>query len=90
MGTPPLVRVLATAAVVLVTWQAKKIISKQQEPFLPPGPPADPIIGHLRLIPSKAQDIFFYELGKTYGQCYDRDKAIDLRQNCQAMSCTSR
>ncbi|KAF8075871.1 cytochrome P450 [Lyophyllum atratum] len=34
---------------------------------LPPGPPADPIIGHLRVIPSDGQDIYFYELSKQYG-----------------------
>ncbi|KAG6887848.1 hypothetical protein C0995_012238 [Termitomyces sp. Mi166 len=34
---------------------------------LPPGPPAEPIIGHIRLMPPDSQDMFFYELGKTYG-----------------------
>ncbi|KAG6903267.1 hypothetical protein C0995_000162 [Termitomyces sp. Mi166 len=68
MVTPPLVQILATAAVaaVLVAWQVEKILSRQKTP-LPPGPPADPIIGHIRLIPPEGQDVFFYELGKTYG-----------------------
>ncbi|RDB18010.1 hypothetical protein Hypma_000693 [Hypsizygus marmoreus] len=42
-------------------------ISKRHPP-LPPGPPADPIIGHARLIPTSGQDMFFYELGKKYGE----------------------
>ncbi|KAF9463048.1 cytochrome P450 [Collybia nuda] len=40
--------------------------SKKHIPF-PPGPPADPLIGHLRIIPSNNQETFFYELGKKYG-----------------------
>jgi hypothetical protein len=43
---------------------------KKSHPF-PPGPPADFLIGHTRLIPSEKQDWTFYELGKTYGgYCY--------------------
>ncbi|KAF9456702.1 cytochrome P450 [Collybia nuda] len=34
---------------------------------LPPGPPADPIIGHLRLIPPENQQTLFYKWGKIYG-----------------------
>ncbi|PPQ76379.1 hypothetical protein CVT26_015387 [Gymnopilus dilepis] len=40
----------------------------QNRPPLPPGPPADPIIGHLRMLPVEHSDIFFYELSKTYGK----------------------
>ncbi|KAG5641232.1 hypothetical protein DXG03_005689, partial [Asterophora parasitica] len=36
-------------------------------PPLPPGPPAEPIIGHLRKIPSEDQENQFYEWGKVYG-----------------------
>ncbi|TFK33320.1 cytochrome P450 [Crucibulum laeve] len=34
---------------------------------LPPGPPADPIIGHARIIPEENQGDFFYQLSKVYG-----------------------
>lgn len=40
----------------------------KSHPPLPPGPPADPIIGHLRLIPPDNQEKLFYEWGKIYGQ----------------------
>ncbi|KAG6837602.1 hypothetical protein H0H93_006123 [Arthromyces matolae] len=55
---------LATAAI-FVAWRAKVALSGRQK--LPPGPPADPIIGHMRLFPPEGQDLWFYELGKTYG-----------------------
>ncbi|KAF8064423.1 cytochrome P450 [Lyophyllum atratum] len=42
-------------------------LSRQRDPPFPPGPPADPLVGHLRLIPSYNQGTFFYELGKIYG-----------------------
>jgi hypothetical protein len=35
---------------------------------LPPGPPSDTIIGHLRSIPPQYQEKTFAEWGKTYGQ----------------------
>ncbi|KAF8885567.1 cytochrome P450 [Gymnopilus junonius] len=41
---------------------------QRKHPPLPPGPPADPIIGHLRTIPADRPDIFFYELSKKYGK----------------------
>ncbi|KAF9456701.1 cytochrome P450 [Collybia nuda] len=34
---------------------------------LPPGPPGDPIIGHIRLIPPENQETLFYKWGKIYG-----------------------
>ncbi|KAF9458164.1 cytochrome P450 [Collybia nuda] len=39
----------------------------KNHPPLPPGPPADPIIGHLRLIPPDNQEKLFYKWGKIYG-----------------------
>lgn len=39
-----------------------------ESPPLPPGPPSDPIIGHLRMIPSQRQPNAFYEWSKVYGE----------------------
>ncbi|KAF9262303.1 cytochrome P450 [Marasmius fiardii PR-910] len=40
-------------------WRARK--------SLPPGPPRDPLIGHLRIIPQEKQAEAFHEWAKTYG-----------------------
>ncbi|KAF8885538.1 cytochrome P450 [Gymnopilus junonius] len=51
----------------LLLWRLTNIKRSQDRPPLPPGPPADPIIGHLRIIPSEHSDRFFYELSRKYG-----------------------
>ncbi|KAG6906805.1 hypothetical protein DXG01_012033 [Tephrocybe rancida] len=58
-----LVTLAACAAAIIIF---KVVVSKKRVP-LPPGPPALPLIGHAHLIPSEGQDVFFYELGKKYG-----------------------
>ncbi|KAG6909266.1 hypothetical protein DXG01_001328 [Tephrocybe rancida] len=40
---------------------------------LPPGPPTDPLIGHLRLIPLTDHHLFFHELSKSYGDVVHLD-----------------
>ncbi|KAG5636180.1 hypothetical protein H0H81_008915 [Sphagnurus paluster] len=62
MGLPILL--LAIPVAFLVFFLSRS--SKKAAP-LPPGPPAEPIIGHLRMIPPNGQDVFFYEMGKRYG-----------------------
>ncbi|KAF9458994.1 cytochrome P450 [Collybia nuda] len=38
-----------------------------KHPPLPPGPPRDPIVGHLRLILADDKELLFQDLGKKYG-----------------------
>jgi hypothetical protein len=64
---------LTVSAAFLGFLVALRIAVKKRHPLpLPPGPPADPLIGHIRVMPSKDQDIFFYELGQKYGEKYFR------------------
>ncbi|KAF8073626.1 cytochrome P450 [Lyophyllum atratum] len=56
---------LLAASIIIFTILRKN--RSREGPPLPPGPPADPVIGHLRLIPADGQDMFFYKLGQTYG-----------------------
>jgi hypothetical protein len=35
--------------------------------LLPPSPPAEPLIGHARLIPREGQADFYHEMRKCYG-----------------------
>ncbi|KAF8063986.1 cytochrome P450 [Lyophyllum atratum] len=58
--------VILFAASIVVFIVLKMKFSRKGLP-LPPGPPADPILGHVRLLPSAGQDVFFYNLGKIYG-----------------------
>ncbi|EEB95491.1 hypothetical protein MPER_05535, partial [Moniliophthora perniciosa FA553] len=39
----------------------------KQNPNLPPGPTAEPLLGHLRLIPSQGQAEAFHQWAKIYG-----------------------
>ncbi|KAK1231448.1 hypothetical protein PQX77_005428 [Marasmius sp. AFHP31] len=49
-----------------VLWLASAT-RKSRSRSLPPGPPADPIIGHLRVIPTRNTPDTFHEWRKTYG-----------------------
>jgi hypothetical protein len=58
--------VLVVAAVIVVVAKVNFRTAKGV-PF-PPGPPAEPLIGHARLIPQDGQAEFYHELRKTYGK----------------------
>ncbi|TFK33336.1 cytochrome P450 [Crucibulum laeve] len=53
-------------SIICVSVILRRWLSRSYLP-LPPGPPADPIIGHLRTIPEENQGDFFYQLSKVYG-----------------------
>lgn len=58
---------LLGASVLLFLFRRRSSNSKAQA--LPPGPPADPLIGHLRILPASSDDFdtFLHQLGETYG-----------------------
>jgi hypothetical protein len=54
---------LLAVAIILYVWYSKR----SQDLEYPPGPPSDPIIGHLRHIPSTKQERTFAAWGELYG-----------------------
>lgn len=54
----------------VVVLAARRLLKKRQELPLPPSPPADPLIGHLRVFPSpKDTAEVFHEWSRQYGMC---------------------
>ncbi|KAJ7841589.1 cytochrome P450 [Mycena olivaceomarginata] len=54
--------VAATGIAILYLWS-----SRIERRPLPPGPPKDPLIGHLRYMPTAQAPFLFHEWAKTYG-----------------------
>jgi len=66
--TMSLITFSATLLIGSFLWAViNRILKDQSHSPLPPGPPADPIIGHLRIMPTKDSHEFFYEMGQKYG-----------------------
>lgn len=59
---------LALSAVAIVINFKRKYIAKGLP--LPPGPPADPIIGHIRSMPRLYPWKTFSEWGSRWGECF--------------------
>ena len=60
-------------AVLAVGWGVRR---RRARAHLPPGPPADPIVGHYRIFPRTYQAEHFFEWSKTYGE---RRRRVALR-----------
>jgi hypothetical protein len=55
--------VTAPGIAILYLWS-----SRIERRPLPPGPPKDPLIGHLRYMPTAQAPFLFHEWAKTYGR----------------------
>ena len=63
-----LVYVLSALVVVVVVLAIRaKLSGAPKHTSLPPSPPAEPLIGHARLIPRQGQAEFYHEMRKSYG-----------------------
>jgi hypothetical protein len=63
----------ATGAIIalvgLVLWQLSSRFLRKSTPYpLPPGPPGEPILGHLRIVPSAGTEYAYAKWGKEYGE----------------------
>jgi hypothetical protein len=56
---------LIVVAIVVIFMNIKLRTPKQTS--LPPGPPAEWLVGHARTMPREGQAEFFHEMGKVYG-----------------------
>ncbi|PBK64690.1 hypothetical protein ARMSODRAFT_458629 [Armillaria solidipes] len=59
---------LYTAPLWIFAWLFRQRLGLARQESLPPGPPADPIIGHIRILPPVGQPEVFHEWAKTYGK----------------------
>jgi len=60
--------ILWSIVIICIAIGLKRLASASRSKLsLPPGPPADPVIGHLRYIPSDNPEDKFSEWSKQYG-----------------------
>jgi hypothetical protein len=58
---------LTLLVIAVVAWRLGTARKSSILAPLPPGPPADPIIGNVRIIPSSRPELSFQKWGKEYG-----------------------
>ncbi|KAG9234092.1 cytochrome P450 [Amylocarpus encephaloides] len=56
--------ILITLATLFLAWLG--VVGRKKPHPLPPGPPADPIIGHVRHIPTKSPELTYMQWGKQF------------------------
>lgn len=77
MGLPLLV--LLTLGFILCLWSLYRWLTRHHH--LPPGPPGDPFIGHIRVFPRSNHHEVFTKWSQQYGRPCSRHHVEDLTLN---------
>ena len=62
--------VVGFVSLVAVLFAASRLIRKTSPYPLPPGPPGEPILGHLRTVPVERPELYYEQLAKEYSECF--------------------
>ncbi|KAF7314116.1 Cytochrome P450 [Mycena chlorophos] len=68
MISVPLFELTLAAVIVLLLLYKLALCIRTKARLLPPGPPADPVIGHLRHMPTSGAPDVFHAWAQTYGE----------------------
>ena len=55
-------------SLVALLFAASRLIRKTAPYPLPPGPPGEPILGHLRIVPTERPELYYEKLSKEYSK----------------------
>jgi hypothetical protein len=59
---------LVTLALGLLTWRVAISKRSSSTSLLPPGPPGDPIIGHVRIVPPSRPELSYEKWGREFSK----------------------
>jgi hypothetical protein len=54
--------------IVTVILTTSRLFRKKSPYPLPPGPPGEPILGHLRVVPTERPELYYEQLAKEYSE----------------------
>jgi hypothetical protein len=66
MMASTIIYTLLASIIVTILWKLLTFNRKDDTHPLPPGPPKDPIIGHVRHVPAKNPEFTYIKWGKQY------------------------
>ena len=55
-------------SLVALLFAASRLIQRKSPYPLPPGPPGEPILGHIRTVPTERPELYYEKLSKEYGK----------------------
>ena len=65
-------------SLVALLFAASRLIQKTSPRPLPPGPPGEPILGHLRTVPVERPELYYEKLAKQYSERVPRRRISEM------------